>query len=478
MPPQITLSKVVPLHKEGDKDQFNNYRPIAIVSSIGKLLEGVVAEQLNNYLDGWDLLSNHQYGFRKGHGVGHPLFQFTTKVLNSANKNMFNLSVFIDLKKAFDTVDFSLLLAKCSHYGIKNKELKWLSNNLKRTQQVFTGTTLSDLFFMLCGIPQGTVLGPILFTLFINDLPACLDLFCQLFADDTTLQIEGVSLTDLLKKTKDQLLIAQNWFNLNKLTLNLKKTKFIIFANNQKDIISVPPLSLGQATLERVGVGQCETSVRFLGLWVDGHLNFSDHINKVKNKVNTGLHFLRQAKDNSPIRIRLNIYRALIESNLRFAATIYGSAQANKLEELFMLQKKAVRLIANAFYIAHTDPLFLKFRILKLQDLLSLLRASIIYQYRSGQLPASFDRHFFTFVSDSERPRRSDPLFVKVPPITDQSLSRNPYLLVCKDWNNTPYEIKIIPKFSLFKKALTEHFLASYNSICSELNCRACDGFQ
>ena len=326
------------------------------------------------------------------------------------------------------------------------------------------------------GMAQGSCLGPILFILFINDLPASLDLFCQLFADDTTLQVEGANLHDLMIKTREQLLIAQNWFNLNKLTLNLKKTKFVIFAANQQTIVSVPPLTLGQATIDRVGVNQDETSVRFLGLWVDGLLDFSEHIGKLKNKINSGLYFLRKAKDDSPIRIRLNIYRALIESSFRFAATVYGSASDLKIEELFKLQKTALRLIANTFYRAHTEPLFVKYKILKLQDLFSLLRASIIHQYRKGKLPSSFDKHFFTFINEDELPRRNDPLYVRLPLLNIPALSRNPYMLICKDWNNVPYDIKIIPQFSLFKKALTEHYLSSYNSVCSELNCMACAG--
>ena len=477
VPSQVTLAKVVPLHKEGEKDLFNNYRPIAIVSSIGKLLERIVAEQLNNYIESWELMSIHQYGFRKGHGVGHPLLHFTTKILNSLNKGFFNLSVFIDLKKAFDTVDFQILLDKLAHYGILGKELRWFSNYLKRTQQVFTGTTLSDIFFMLCGIPQGTVLGPILFILFINDLPACLDLFCQLFADDTTLQIEGKTITELLMRTKEQLTIAQNWFNVNKLTLNLKKTKFVIFTSDQHEIISVPPLTLGQATLDRVGINQPETSVRFLGLWMDGMPNFIDHLLKLKSKVNTGLYFLTKAKDNSPVRIRLSIYRSLIESQLRYAAIIYGSAPAPKIEEIFKLQKRAMRLIDNLFFRAHTEPIFLKYKILKLQDLISLLRASIIHQFRNGKLPPSFDRQFFKFINESESTRRNDPLYVRLPELTNPSLSRNPYMMICNDWNNVPYFIKIIPQFSLFKRALTEHYLSKYTFTCTEPNCVACNGF-
>ena len=198
VPKEITIARVIPLYKEGDKQNFTNYRPIAIVSSVGKILERVVSEQLTNYLESNEILSNHQYGFRAKHSINHPLLQFSKIVMEAISKNNFNLAVFIDLKKAFDTVDHSILLDKLSYYGVLGKELKWFFNYLQRSQQVFSGNTLSEIIIMLCGIPQGTVLGPILFLIFINDLPLALQIFSQLFADDCSLQSEGPDINLLI----------------------------------------------------------------------------------------------------------------------------------------------------------------------------------------------------------------------------------------------------------------------------------------
>ena len=365
-------------------------------------------------------------------------------------------------------------MSKLEHYGVKGKELLWFRNYLKRKQQVFTGQTMSDIIIMLCGIPQGTVLGPILFILFINDLPGVLDLFCQLFADDTTLQMEGENLNDLMISTSNQLILAQRWFNCNKLTLNLKKTKFTLFSNQCLSKISIPPLKIGTDEIDRVGANCSEKVVKFLGLWVDDRLNFSLHVNKLKNKLNQGLYHLAKAKENSPFRVRLNIYRALIESNLRYACSTYGSAPQASIEELFIVQKIAIRHITKSYYLAHTDPLFFKLGILKIEDLISFERALLVFNFRQKNLPESFTRDYFEFVKEADLTRRNDPLYIKIPIINFKNLIRSPYIMTAEAWNKVPFEIKSISNKKEFKKALTTHFVSSYTSVCSKSNCRSC----
>ena len=216
---------MIPIHKEGSKVDFNNYRPIAIISSLGKIIEKVVHEQLQEYLHHHQIISPSQFGFRARHSVEHPLLLFTNNVLTAINHNNHIINIFIDLRKAFDSVNHTILLDKLHHYGIVGPALTWFSNYLKRQQFVDTGLTTSDILAMLFGIPQGTILGPILFLIFVNDLPQATLLLTLLFADDTTFQLSGPDLQALVNSVNIELAKAQAWFASNQLTLNVKKLR-------------------------------------------------------------------------------------------------------------------------------------------------------------------------------------------------------------------------------------------------------------
>ena len=228
IPIQLKTAKVVPIFKSGDKHKFTNYRPISLLSSISKLLEKLVAKQMAGYLNKHKLLYKHQYGFRKGHSTIHPVLQFLDKIMDSLNKTIpeYSLGIFCDLKKAFDTVDFEILLSKLDHYGFSGVSNNWFRNYLTgRKQFVTINGQESEVKQLHCGVPQGSVLGPLLFLIFINDLPNCTDLFTLLFADDTTFQISGDDLPSLFQTANTELNKAAAWFQSNKLTLNGSKTK-------------------------------------------------------------------------------------------------------------------------------------------------------------------------------------------------------------------------------------------------------------
>ena len=231
IPIELKIAKIVPVFKDGDCHSFTNYRPISLISSFAKLLKKIVAKQLVGFLTSHNIFYKHQYGFRAKHNTSHPVLHFTDNIYNALNQNppAITLSIFSDLKKAFDTVDHEILLKKMEHYGVKGASNVWFYNYLsEREQFVCLDGAKSEKQKIICGVPQGSVLGPLLFLIFINDLPNATEFLTLLFADDTTFQYSGVDLDTLFEKCNIELEKASKWFKANKLTLNVKKNKVYV----------------------------------------------------------------------------------------------------------------------------------------------------------------------------------------------------------------------------------------------------------
>jgi hypothetical protein len=211
----MKIAKVVPLFKNGDPLSMDNYRPISLLSSFSKILEKIVANRLCKYLETNNLLSDSQFGFRSGHSTIHPMTHFANHVSKALNEKEHTIAIFCDLRKAFDSCNHQILLSKLSRLGIRGEPLAWFANYLsERSQFVCVNGVDSSLLTILMGVAQGSILGPILFLLYINDLPLCTKLLALLFADDTTLLASGPNLPDLIQLVNDELFKIATYFRL------------------------------------------------------------------------------------------------------------------------------------------------------------------------------------------------------------------------------------------------------------------------
>uniref|UniRef100_A0A671WE94 Reverse transcriptase domain-containing protein n=1 Tax=Sparus aurata TaxID=8175 RepID=A0A671WE94_SPAAU len=290
-PEKMKMAKVMPIHKAGDKHEFTHYRPISILSQFSKILEKIFHKRLFSYVDKQSILCEQQYGFRPNRTTTLALVDLVEKISNAIDNKQYAVGVFLDLTKAFDTVNHELLLQKLYRYGMRGVAFSWLQTYLKnRSQYVHINGTDSQLLTVTCGLPQGAVLGPFLFLMYINDL--CLvskTLNLILFADDTNMLSCGKNLETLIDIVEKQLFLLKKWFDSNKLTLNLNKTKCIVFGNRAIDVHR--NVIINDTEIERVN------EITFLGVLLQNKLSWKPHINHIKAKLCKSLAIISKVKE-------------------------------------------------------------------------------------------------------------------------------------------------------------------------------------
>ena len=385
-PRELKKARVVPIYKTGDKSLINNYRPISILSFYSKVFEKLMYNKLYNFIEANDILYAHQYGFRRGHSTQQAIITLIDKITKSVNSDDFVISVFIDLKKAFDCVPTNILLAKLQAYGIRGDCIKWFKSYLTdRTQYVNFNGEQSAEHTLKCGVPQGSILGPLFFIIFVNDMFNVSNvLFNVLYADDTCIYISGSDINALFDVLNIELAALLEWLNANKLTLNVDKTFYMLFHRRRIKTDNLK-LTIGQGTLKQTS--QC----KYLGLIIDNKLNWAAHIAHVKSKISKCVGILMKARPSLSRKCLLDLYYSFAYPYLIYCVELWGHAGDRLLYPLFLVQKKIVRIITFSAFLAHTAPIFQKLRLLPLCKIVLQRTSVFMFKLMNNMLPLAMN---------------------------------------------------------------------------------------
>ena len=452
----LKIAKVLPIFKKGSKSSVSNYRPISVLSCINKIFEKLLAKRIYSFLEKQKILYEFQYGFRTGHSTTHALIEITDRIKLAINNNELMCGIFLDLSKAFDTVNHNILLSKLDHYGFRGPVHNLLKSYLtNRKQYVKIGNYKSEFRQINCGVPQGSVLGPLLFILYINDLhKACNIGNLRIFADDTTVFFKCISINDITSKGTQIMTLLNKWFKENKLTLNSEKSNFVVFRGRQNKMTNLPD----QINFDNACIVRSE-SAKYLGVILDEHFTWNQQITEVCNKLKRYFklfYCIRNLVNTEQVKI---IYYAFIYSQIKYGISIFGLLNNTKMRRFQVLQNKLLKVLLAKNYRYSTNLLHNELEILKVVDIAKLDVLTFIHNYFNNKLPPIFNNYFrlVSEIHDKNTRRSNREIFIKTY-TTNAGISMMKSI-GAKIWNETIDSTKYIKNVKSFRKTIVKNIL-------------------
>ena len=358
-PQAMKTGKIIPLHKGNSVLSVTNYRPISLLPIFSKIFERLVYNRLVDFIEKNKILSQNQFGFQKGKSTENAVTSIVSQILQAKDRKESSYCIFLDFAKAFDTVNHDILIEKLNYYGIKGNALAWFKSYLcNRAQYTQIGETLSDIGYIKHGVPQGSVLGPLLFLLYINDITESSKILqFYLFADDTTIFYSDKTNPETESLLNIELSKVSDWLAANKLSLNVGKSNFLHFhhGNSKKETLNI---KIDNVTVEE------KESTKYLGVILDNQLSWKAHIQITKTKLSKVIGMIAKTRYFVTNSVLLNLYYSFFQSHINYNLLNWSSAKMTHIQTIRQSVKRVIRIMSFKNKYEHTQPLFKQLNIL------------------------------------------------------------------------------------------------------------------
>jgi len=445
-PKSLKIARVIPIYKSGDKSNVTNYRPISILSVLSKIFERLAYTRLVSYLQKFGILKNNQFGFRKLRSTSDAILEFLNDAYVSLENRSQFVAVCIDLSKAFDTVNHDVLLRKLSHIGVRASSYDWFASYLSdRSQYVSIRGTHSDIRFLDAGVPQGSVLGPLLFLIYINEMSnICHTVKFIHYADDTTIYFSHTSIEVVIAELTLGLGRLEDWLLSNYLVLNANKTNCLLISNNVLRA-TVPPLMIRNTRIQLV------ESLKFLGVIVDEKLNFKEQTSLICRRVSRSVGMIRKVSEFVSGEVLVTLYYSLIQSHLAYGILAWGNSSVGNVEKVKRCQRRFFRILSDSGMqckLFDFGDLYVYFSLLK------------FVQCTRYNMHEYFDSLFGELMPRHDHRTRFVSCRNLYPPTARLSKTHRSFFAVAiKNWNLLPEYIRILPTYFKFKRELKNFLL-------------------
>lgn len=460
-PPEFKTAIIIPIFKSGSKTEVSNYRPISLVSVFTKIFEKVIQKRLNAYIRKYNLLSNLQFGFREGRSTEDAISMITGAVYESLEQSESALCVFLDLAKAFDTVSHMQLLGALEDMGVRGTALRLFASYLSgRGQHVRMGSSISSKRIVRYGVPQGTILGPILFSIYLNSL---FSLNCRgkiiSFADDTAIIYKADSWNGVKEVAEDDLSDVINWFDHKLLTINLNKTVFLPFACNRNGLPQYTALTVNNSVGASIQI-RIAHQAKYLGITVDRCLKWDAHVTNITKTLRSILYKFKCLRDILNLPQMKTVYFALVESRLRYGILGWGGVAKSHLKKLESMQKRFLKIMCRRELTYPTEQLYREAGVLDIRQL--YFTAVVVHHYKS--------RCYNTYVEHDYPTRYKSRGYFRTK-FSDKTIGQRCHTyLASRLYNSLPGYIRTgINSVALFKKKVKQFLINSTRDVVHNL---------